>query len=129
MKKKKKATKKDMPEFEFKQFTPEEDRIYQEAIARFRTALDSGKSLREAYESYAIEDEGLRSLIRADFLKIVIAERHFGKGQSLQDIAGSLSVGLDVVQDTKKRMLQEVGMTAANQFGQEFGDIEKATND
>ncbi len=129
MKKKKDAKKKDMPEFEFKQFTPEEDRIYQEAIARFRTALDSGKSLREAYESYAIEDEGLRSLIRADFLKIVIAERHFGKGQALRDIAGSLSVGLDVVQDTKKRMLQEVGMTAANQFGQEFGDIEKATND
>ncbi len=129
MKKKKDAQKKNMPEFEFKQFTPEEDKIYEEAISKFRSALDSGKSLREAYASYTIEDEDLGSVIRADFLKIIIAERHFAKGQTLQDLAGALSVSVDLVQDTKNRMLQEAGISAANQFGQEIGGLEKATND
>lgn len=127
--KKKKAAQKNMPEFEFKQFTPEEDKIYEEAISKFRSALDSGKSLREAYASYAIEDEDLGSVIRADFLKIIIAERHFAKGQTLQDLAGALSVSVDLVQDTKNRMLQEAGVSAASQFGQEIGGLEKTTND
>jgi hypothetical protein len=127
--KKKKDAKKGMPEFEFKQFTSEEDKIYEEAITRFRSALDSGKSLREAYASYTIEDEDLGNVIRADFLKILIAERHFAKGQTLQDLAGALSVSIDLVQDTKNRMLQEAGVSAANQFGQEIGGFGKATND
>jgi len=129
MKKKKDAKKKDMPEFEFKQFTPEEDKIYEDAISKFRAALDSGKSLREAYASYTIEDEDLGNVIRADFLKIIIAERHFAKGQTLQDLAGVLSVSVDLVQDTKNRMLQEAGVSAASQFGQVVTGLEKTTND
>ena len=130
MKKKKDANKKqDMPEFEFKQFTPEEDKIYEEAITKFRSVLESGKSLRETYEAYPIQDKELENLIRADFLKIVIAERHFAKGQTLEDLAGALSVPLEIVRDTKSRMLQEAGVSAANEFGQTFDGIEKATND
>ena len=127
--KKKKDEKKNMPEFEFKQFTPEEDKIYEEAISTFRSALDSGKSLREAYASYTIENEDLGNVIRADFLKIIIAERHFAKGQTLQDLAGALSISVNLVQDTKNRMLQEAGVSAASQFGQEIGGLEKSTND
>jgi hypothetical protein len=129
MKKKKDAKKQDMPEFAFKQFTPDEDRIYEEAINRFRSVLETGKSLREAYDSYSIDDKDLENLIRADFLKIVIAERHFGKGQTLEDLAGALGVPLELVQDTKNRMLQEAGVTAASQFGQEFGGLGNSTDD
>jgi DNA transposition AAA+ family ATPase len=129
MKKKKDAKKQDMPEFAFKQFTPDENRIYEEAISRFRSVLEAGKSLREAYESYSIEDKDLENLIRADFLKIVIAERHFGKGQTLEDLAGALGVPLELVQDTKNRMLQEAGVTAASQFGQEFVGLGNSTDD
>ncbi len=129
MKKKNPKKKTDMPEFEFKQFTPEEDRIYEEAINRFRSALEAGKSLREAYDAYSIDDKELESLIRADFLKIVIAERHFSKGQTLEELAGALSVPLDLVRDTKNRMLQEAGVSAANEFGQSLGGIDKMTDD
>ncbi len=130
MKKKKNAKKKqDMPEFQFKQFTPEEDKIYEEAISRFRSALDAGKPLREVYESYAIQDRELENLIRADFLKIVIAERHFGKGQTLEELAAALSVPLDLIRDTKNRMLQEAGISAANEFGKTVGGLDQATND
>jgi hypothetical protein len=130
MKKKDKTKKKaDMPEFSFKEFTPEEGRIYEEAVNRFREAIAAGKTLRQAYESYAISDKELETVIQADFLKIMIAELHFGKGQSLEEVAKALSVSNDLIQDTKKRMLQEAGVTAANQFGQDYGDMIPKTND
>jgi 3-methyladenine DNA glycosylase Tag len=126
MKKKAKEKKKpDMPEFTFKEFTPEEDRVYTEAVETFREAIATGKTLRQAYESYAIADKDLERLIQADFLKIVIAERHFAKRESLEQIARDLDVSSDLVRDIHARMLQEVGVTTANQFG----DITPKTND
>lgn len=124
MKKKDKDKKKpDMPEFSFKEFTPEEDKIYEEAINKFREAITAGKTLRQAYEGYPVADKYLEKLIQADFLKIMIAERHFAQRQSLEDVARALDVSPELVKDTHKRMLQEVGITAANQFGQEFGTM------
>ncbi len=119
----------DMPEFSFKEFTPEENRVYLEAVEKFRETVTSGKTLRQAYESYEIADKDLESLIRADFLKIMIAERHFALHQSLEDLAGTLDVPLNLVKDTHARMLQEVGITATNQFADQFGDLPKKTND
>jgi hypothetical protein len=130
MKKKVKSKKKqDMPEFHFKEFTPEEDAIYVEAISTYREAIEAGKTLRQAYESHAIADKELESLIQADFLKIMIAERHFEKRQSLDEVARDLAISPDLVRDTHKRMLQEVGVTAANQFGREYGDSIPKTSD
>ena len=123
MKKKKDKKKEDMPEFSFKQFTPEEDKIYEDAVNAFREAIAAGKKLKEAYDSHAIADPELRSIIQADFLKILIAERHFAKREPLDALSLSLGVSLDLVTDAMKRMLQEVGITAANQFGQQFGDV------
>jgi hypothetical protein len=107
MKKKDKAPKQQaMPEFAFKEFTPEEDRIYEEAVNAFRKALESGKTLREVYAVYPVEDKELEKLIQADFLKIVIAERHFGQRQTLDEIAGALGVPGNLVKETHARMLQ-----------------------
>jgi len=133
MKKKDKDKKKDdMPEISFKQFTPEEDKIYEEAVQAFRAAVADGKKLKEAYDSHAIADAELRSLIQADFLKIMIAERHFAGREPLEKVAADLGVSPDLVKDTYGRMLQEVGITAANQFGQDFRSVhpdELKTND
>jgi hypothetical protein len=130
MKKKDKSKKKqDMPEFHFKEFTPEEDKLYVEAVSKYREAIEARKTLRQAYESYSIADKELEALIQADFLKIMIAERHFDQRQSLDDVAKALAVSPDLVRDTHKRMLQEVGVTAANQFGREYGDSISKAND
>ncbi len=129
MKKKKEKKKEEMPEFSFREFTPEEDKIYEDAVNAFREAIAAGKKLKEAYASHAIADDELRSVIQADFLKILIAERHFAKREPLDAVALSLGVSLDLVTDTLKRMLQEVGISAANQFGQQFGESNPETND
>jgi len=130
MKKKNKEKKKqDMPEFSFKEFTAEEGTVYEEAINKFREAVAAGKTLRQAYESYSIEDAELRSLIQADYLKIVIAERHFARREPLEKIARDLDVSQDLVMDTHARMLQEVGISAADQFGREHGSLGPQSND
>jgi len=122
-KSKKKTGKQAMPEFSFKEFTPEEDTIYTEAVNRFREALATGKTLRQAYDSHPIQDKELETFIHADFLKIIIAERHFAGQQTLDQVAQDLSVSVKLVKETYARMLQEVGVSAANQFGREFGDM------
>ncbi len=132
MKKKNKTKQKtEMPEFTFKEFTSEESRIYEEALNAYRGAIAAGRTLKQAYETYSIADQELRSLVQADFLKILIAERHFGKQQPLEKVAQDLDISLDLVMDTHARMLQEVGVTAASQFGEEIsGAIPKPrTND
>ena len=92
MKKKKAPQKASMPDFEFKEFTPEEDRIYGEAVTKFREAVAAGKSLRQVYESYAIADKDLEKLIQADFLKILIAERHYSGKEPLDKIGDALQM-------------------------------------
>lgn len=130
MKKKDKAKKKqDMPEFAFKEFTAEESSIYEEAVNKFREAIGAGRTLKQAYESYAIADQELRSLIQVDFLKILIAERHFAQQQPLEKIAKDLDVSLELLMDTHARMLQEVGVAAADQFSREHGPLGPRTND
>ena len=130
MKKKAKEKKKqEMPEFEYKEFTAEESRIYEEAVTKFREAVAAGQTLKQAYESYAIADQKLRSLIQADFLKILIAERHFAGREPLEKVARDLDVSLEVLMDTHARMLQEVGVSAADQFSKEHGPLGSNTND
>ena len=129
MKKKKEKKKADMPEFEFRTFTPEEDKIYEEAIGKYRESIVAGKPLRDAYASFPIADKELEALIQADFLKILIAEQHFAKNQPLDTIAAALAIPLQLVQDTKARMLQEVVVSAANQFADQIAPAVKATND
>jgi len=121
--KEKKAKQADMPEFNFREFTPEEDKIYEDAVNKFREAVSAGKTLRQAFESFVVADKELQAVIQVDFLKILIAERHFAQKQPLEEVAKALDVTLDLVKDTHKRMLQEAGVTAANEFGREYGDI------
>jgi len=130
MKKKGREKKKtDMPEFSFKEFTPEESRLYKESVNKFREAITAGKTLRQAYESHTIADKELGNLIRADFLKIMIAERHFAQRQGLEELARALDVSPDLIKNTRAQMLQEVGFTAANQFGKELDGVIPKTND
>lgn len=130
MKKKDRPKKKaEMPEFQFKEFTPEEDAIYEEAVNKYREAVSSGKTLVQAYGSFTVADKELEKMIQADFLKILIAERHFGQQQALDEIAKSLGVTIKLIDETHARMLQEAGISAADRFTREFGGIAPMTND
>ena len=89
-------------------YSDEDDRIYNESITAIREAMETGKSFDEACEGLAIEDQGLKRLIVDDFLKITIAEEHFSRGASLEEVARKLAISVDRVERARNEMIKEV---------------------
>ena len=94
----------------------EEDRIYEEAVASLRSELDHGRTFDHACEQLDDIDQELRALIIDDFLKILIAEDHFGSGKGLDDIALFLGIPYETLETARFEMLQEVGEEMASQY-------------
>ncbi|MCC6347086.1 MAG: hypothetical protein IT388_07870 [Nitrospirales bacterium] len=111
-----------MADIRYKQYTEEESRIYDAAIARIREGMKNGLSFPEACASIAVEDAELKRLILDDALKIMIAEMHFGRELLLPQVAGILKVPLDRVTVAVAEMLDDVGITAAEQYRKENPD-------
>ncbi|MFO0753069.1 MAG: hypothetical protein U0411_07090 [Thermodesulfovibrionales bacterium] len=111
-----------MADVRYKQYTEEEGRIYDAAIARIREGMKNGLSFQEACISIRVEDAELKRLILDDALKIMIAEMHFGKGILLPQVAGILKVPMDTITAAVAEMLDDVGITAAEQYRQKNPD-------
>ena len=94
----------------------EENRIYEDSMAELRSEIDSGRTFDHACECLNGIDQELRALIVDDFLKIVIAEDHFGTGKELDDIALYMGIPYETVATARDEMLQEVGAEMANQY-------------
>ncbi|MDH4321403.1 MAG: hypothetical protein OEV73_07875 [Desulfobulbaceae bacterium] len=103
----------------------EENRIYEEAIAKLRSELDQGRIFDQACECLEGIEQELRALIIDDFLKIIIAEDHFGSGKDIDDIALSLGIPYETVETARAEMLQEVGAEMAAQYRK---NIEQTTH-
>ena len=130
MKKKKAPKKTSMPDFDFKEYTPEEDRIYTEAVTKYREAITAGKTLKQAYENTAIADKALEKIIQADFLKILIAERHFSqKGVQVEIVHLSGSVELAPAMGLAERIvdLVDTGRTLSENGLVEVEEILRAS--
>ena len=93
-----------------------EDRIYDQAIAKMREKVAQGGTYDEACAFLADTPPDLRRVIADDFLKIVIAEEHFGARRGLDDIALFLGLEYDRVIKARDEMLNEVGEEMARQF-------------
>lgn len=111
-----------MADFEYKHYTEEEAKIYDEAIAKIRSGLDNGLSFHEACSAADVRDEALKGFIMDDALKIAIAERHYGKGLLLQQVADALKVPLKKINAAHLEMLEDAGITAAEYYKQNYPD-------
>lgn len=90
------------------EYSEEEDRIYNQSITAIRVAMEAGRNFDEACEGLEVEDRELKRFIVDDFLKITIAEEHFNKGASLEDVARKLGISLKRVERARDEMLKEV---------------------
>jgi len=70
-----------------KEYSPEEDRIYNESIAKIREGMKNGLTFGEACQVIDVTDEELKEFILDDALKIMIAELHYGKAMNLEEVA------------------------------------------
>ncbi|MBF0628122.1 MAG: hypothetical protein HQL91_07860 [Magnetococcales bacterium] len=90
------------------EFNEAQDRVHTEAMAQLRTALAAGQSWLEASRGLKVVDAGFKELILADFLKVLLAERHFQNGERLKGIAKELGVPMELLLSLKEAMIREV---------------------
>ncbi len=102
-----------MADFEYKHYTEEETKVYNEAMAKIRSGLENGLSFNEACNAINVKDEALKKFIVDDALKVTIADMHYQKGVLLQQVADTLKLPLKQINAANLEMLEDIGITAA----------------
>ncbi len=85
------------------------DFIYEQAIRQLRLEVARGRTYNQACRSISALENSIKEVVENDFLKIMIAEKHFGDGNGIDDIALFLDVPYETVENAKDEMLEEVG--------------------
>lgn len=112
-----------MSEMEFKEFSEDENRIYEETIEKIRSYMNEGLHIDAACEKIEVDDADLKQLIVEDFLKIMIAEMRYEKGMPIEIVAKELNISFERVSRTHQMMLEEVGHTQAQKMREQIPDI------
>jgi len=99
---------------------PQDSKIYENAIRTIRKNLGMGLSYKAACESLKGIDEGLKSFIAEDFLKILIAEDHLGTGIGIDDMALFLGLPYEKIQDSLSDMMEEAALELSTQCPESF---------
>lgn len=107
-----------MDDVKYKEYTPEESMIYDEAMARIRKALGEGMTFPEACALADIKDPQLKAFVVDDALKVAIGEMHFGKGKSLEELSRNLQVPPRALFKAVAEMLEDAGIAAAEAYRQ-----------
>jgi hypothetical protein len=102
--------------FEYKVYTAEESEIYENAMAKIRSALGNGLSFNEACATVDIADGELKKFVFADALKVMIAEMHYAKGIPLIRVAEELKTPIADINRAHMEMLEDAGIMAAEEF-------------
>jgi len=89
-------------------FSEEEDRIYNEAVETIRSALAEGLGFDAACGRVTVGSADLRRTIFDDYLKITLAEEHFNKQRSVEDVAADLRVDPARLLRARAEMIEEV---------------------
>lgn len=103
-------------EFNYKVFTSEEEKIYNNAFEELQNSMKSGYSMSDALSRLDINDKGLKRIIEIDFLKTLIADMHYSKRKSFEEIAEALELPLEKIQNVHKEMVQDVVNTARSVY-------------
>ncbi|MBF0558019.1 MAG: hypothetical protein HQL08_04490 [Nitrospirae bacterium] len=111
-----------MADVKYKDYTPEESMIYEEALTKIREGVKNGLSFSEACSKADVQDAGLKEYIEDDALKIMIAEMHYQQNVPLQEIADKLKISLKKLVAASMEMLEDVGTTAAEAYREENPD-------
>ena len=98
----------------------DDDAVFEQAVLKMRQELARGKTFAQACEVLLDIDEKLRPLIKDDFLKIVIAEQHFGQGRGIDDVALFLDLPYEIVEASRTRIMKEFDEVLASPFDNEI---------
>ena len=93
---------------QYGQFTALMHREYEEAVKKMRKELSRGGTYDHACEALDDISQEIKTFVREDFLKIIIAEEHFGAGIKLCDIALFLELPQEKVEATLLALLRDM---------------------
>jgi len=99
-------------------FLTETDKAYEKAVFRIREGLVKGLDFDSACAAIEVENEELKKHIIDDMLKVLIAEEHFNKNISLDELAGRLKISLDRLESAKLEMIEDVKNSSIKAFYQ-----------
>jgi hypothetical protein len=85
----------------------EDEILYEQAVLKMRKEIAKGKTFAQACEILRDVNENLRPLIQDDFLKIIIAEQHFGQGRGIDDVALFLDLPYETVEASRAKIMSE----------------------
>jgi len=106
-----------MSKVKYKEFSREEEKIYDRAIEEIRQNLKRGMRFEDACNAIDVKDDELKMLILEDFLKITIAEKHYTERKTFDEIAEELDVSPDIIKRTYQIMLDDIMNTHKGKFG------------
>jgi hypothetical protein len=105
-----------MEDFRYKEYTEEESAVYNKVMDEIMSALKNGQKFNEVCNAIHVEDKELKSYIEDDALKIIIADMHFTKGLSLEDVSDALDVSIDTVNKATAEMMEDIEKTTTEIF-------------
>jgi len=87
----------------------EEEILYEQAMRRLRLEIDKGRTYAQACRAISGLEQELTNEIGEDFLRIIIAERHFGEGYGIDDLALLLDIEYEKIEAIRDYMLRDIG--------------------
>jgi hypothetical protein len=107
-----------MGDFKYKEYSADESKIYDAAMAQIIEGFRNGLSFNDACSAVTVEDKKLKEFIEDDALKIMIADMHYAKGLSLPEVASVLKVSIETTNRANLEMLEDVGITSMEVYKQ-----------
>lgn len=90
----------------------EEEELYNESVRRIKSAVEKSMSFEQATGLIDVKDEKLKAAIIDDALKVLIAEMHFARKKSVEDVAKALKLPPKRVAQARTEMLAQVEQAA-----------------
>ena len=99
----------------------EQEEMYNESVRRIKSAVEKSMSFEQAASLLDVEDEGLKAAIVDDALKVLIAEMHFARKKTVEEVAKALKLSPELITKAREEMISEVEQSAIDAYKAEHG--------
>lgn len=97
---------------QYVQFNAVMHREYERAVKKMREEISQGRTYDHACDTLAGISQEIQSFVKDDFLKIIIAEEHFGAGIGISDIALFLELPYEKIESARLALLNDMQQEA-----------------
>ena len=99
----------------------EQEQLYDESVRRIKSAVEKDMSFEQAASLVDVEDERMKAAIIDDALKVLIAEMHFARKKTVEEVAKALKLSPELITKAREEMLGEVEQSAIDAYKRDHG--------